>query len=82
MLKHPYLWFQSVFNSSACNCLEAMCVLSGKHMKLHDMHFVYWFILYKTRTKVLAARHLYFLKCSLLQRAVFPFYIQHPIVFN
>ena len=49
-LKHPYLWFQSVFNSSAFNYLEALCVLSGKNMKLHDKHLVYWFILYKTRT--------------------------------
>ena len=40
-----------------------MCII-GKRTKLHDKHFVYWFILYKTHTKVLAARHLYFLKCS------------------
>ena len=26
--------------------LEAPCVLSGKRTKLHDKHFVYWFILY------------------------------------
>ena len=29
-LKHPYLWFQSVFNSSACNCCGGAVCLIGK----------------------------------------------------
>ena len=46
-LKYPYLWFQSVSISSACNCYGgAMCVI-GKRPKLHDKYFVYWFILYR-----------------------------------
>ena len=31
-LKHPYLWFQSVFNSSACNCCGgAVCIIGKTH---------------------------------------------------
>ena len=31
-LKHPYLWFQSVFNSSACNCFGgAVCIIGKTH---------------------------------------------------
>ena len=31
-LKHPYLWFQSVFNSSVCNCFEgAVCIIRKTH---------------------------------------------------
>ena len=31
-LKHPYLWFQSVFNSSACNCCgRAVCIIGKTH---------------------------------------------------
>ena len=31
-LKHPYLWFQSVFNSSACNyCGDAVCIIGKTH---------------------------------------------------
>ena len=31
-LKHPYLWVQSVFNSSACNCCGgAVCIIGKTH---------------------------------------------------
>ena len=31
-LKHPYLWFQSVFNSAACNCRGgAVCIIGKTH---------------------------------------------------
>ena len=31
-LKHPYLWFQSVFNKSACNCCGgAVCIIGKTH---------------------------------------------------
>ena len=31
-LKHPYLWFQPVFNSSACNCCGgAVCIIGKTH---------------------------------------------------
>ena len=30
-LKHPYLWFQSVCNSSACNCGGAVCIIGKTH---------------------------------------------------
>ena len=31
-LKLPYLWFQSVFNSSACNCCGgAVCIMGKTH---------------------------------------------------
>ena len=63
-LKHPYLWFQSVFNSSVCNCCGGACVLSGKRTKLHNKYFGYCFIHYLyfigaaafLLSKVLAAR--------------------------
>ena len=28
-LKHPYLWLQSFFNSSACNCFGGACNCFG-----------------------------------------------------
>ena len=28
-LKHPYLWLQSFFNSSACNCFGGACNYIG-----------------------------------------------------
>ena len=38
-LKHPYLWLQSFFNSSTCNCFRgSVSVLSGKRTKLHHKH--------------------------------------------
>ena len=31
-LKHPYLWFQSVFNRSVCNCCAgAVCIIGKTH---------------------------------------------------
>ena len=32
MLKHPYRWFQSVFNSSACICFgDAVYIIEKTH---------------------------------------------------
>ena len=45
-LKHPYLWLQSFFNSSARNYFGGAVCIIGETTKLHDKHFVYWFILY------------------------------------
>ena len=30
-LKHPYLWLQSFFNSSACNCFGGVCIIWKTH---------------------------------------------------
>ena len=66
----PTFGFSLSSTAQPVTMLEALCILSGKRTKLHDKHFVYLFILYETHTKVLAARHLYFLKCSLLARRI------------
>ena len=66
-LKHPYLWFQSVFNSSVCNCCGGACVLSGKRTNLHNKYFGYCVIHYHISS---APQAFCFLKCSLLARKI------------
>ena len=45
-LKHPYLWFPPVFNSSACSCCGGAVCIIGKTHKLHNKYFAYCFIPY------------------------------------
>ena len=79
-LKHAFLWFQSIFNSSACNCCGGSLCIIGKTHKAPQQ--VFRFILYHISSapqaahqlyfsKVLAARHLLFLKCSQVARKIF-----------
>ena len=40
-LKDPYLWFQSVFNSSACNCCGgAVCIIGKTHEAPRQIFYV------------------------------------------
>ena len=63
-LKHPYLWFQSVFNSSDCNyCGGAVCIIGKTHEAPQQVfHLLFYSLSYFIGaagfllSKVLAAR--------------------------
>ena len=67
-LKHPHLWFQSVFNSSDCNyCGSAVCIIGKSHEAPQQVFHLYCFILYHI---LLTPQAFCFLKCSLLARKI------------
>ena len=66
-LKHPYLLFQSVFNSSACNCCGgAVCIIGKTHEAPQQVfRLLFYFLSY-----FIGAAAFCFLKCSLLARKI------------
>ena len=71
-LKLPYLWFQSVFNSSACNCCGgAVCIYYRENARSStNRYFGYCFIPYLAYHILSAPQDFCFLKCSLLARKI------------
>ena len=64
-LKYPYLWFQSVFISSACNSCGGAVYIIGK---MHEAPRQVFRLLFYSLSYSIGAQAFCFLKCSLLAR--------------